>query len=127
MNVLFGLHSNWSINGVNIRDLLICSIFNNIVIMFFYKGCRYEHSDWSECDQATNTVTRNFTLSEGEQGCEQSHTITIACDKLNRIQAWKAKKRDRKQKKIDEKLQMKQDRKEKRKLEKEQRLSMYKF
>ncbi|VDI57321.1 Hypothetical predicted protein [Mytilus galloprovincialis] len=84
--------------------------------------CRYEHSDWSECDQATKTVTRNFTLSEGEQGCEQSHTITIACDKLNRIQAWKAKKRDRKQNRIDEKLQMKQDRKEKRKLEKEQRL-----
>ncbi|CAG2245537.1 unnamed protein product [Mytilus edulis] len=58
------------------------------------KRCRYDHSDWSECDQATNTVTRNFTLSEGEQGCEQSHTITITCDKLNRIQAWKEKKRD---------------------------------
>ncbi|XP_071124165.1 golgin subfamily A member 6-like protein 26 [Mytilus edulis] len=86
------------------------------------KRCRYEHSDWSECDQATNTATRNFTLSEGEQGCEQSHTITITCDKLNRIQAWKAKKRDRKQKRIDEKLQMKQERKERRKLEKEQRL-----
>ncbi|CAG2209161.1 unnamed protein product [Mytilus edulis] len=58
------------------------------------KRCRYEHSDWSECNQATNTVTRNFTLSEGEQGCKQSHTITITCDKLNRIQTWKAKKVD---------------------------------
>ncbi|XP_063417797.1 uncharacterized protein LOC134700373 [Mytilus trossulus] len=86
------------------------------------KRCQYAHSDWSECDQATNTVYRNFTLSEGEQGCKQTHSITITCDKLSRIQAWKAKKVDRKQKRKGEKLQMKQERKEKRKLEKEQRL-----
>ncbi|CAC5377197.1 unnamed protein product [Mytilus coruscus] len=67
---------------------------NKQLVKMQLKRCRYDHSDWSECDQATNTVTRNFTLSEGEQGCEQSHTITITCDKLNRIQAWKAKKVD---------------------------------
>ncbi|XP_052084164.1 golgin subfamily A member 6-like protein 2 [Mytilus californianus] len=95
---------------------------NKKLVKMQLKKCRYDHSDWSICDQATNTVTRNFTLREGEQDCEQSHTITITCDKFNRIQAWKAKKMDRKQKRKDEKLQMKQERKKKRKLVKEQRL-----
>lgn len=88
-------------------------------------GCNYDYSDWSECDSISNTVSRVLTLRDGEEGCEQTQTITITCNKYNRIQTWKAMKMERKNKRKEQKLQMKQEKKEmkeKRKLIKEQRL-----
>lgn len=89
------------------------------------KRCNYDYSDWSECDSISNTVSRVLTLRDGEEGCEQTQTITITCNKYNRIQTWKAMKMERKNKRKEQKLQMKQEKKEmkeKRKLIKEQRL-----
>jgi hypothetical protein len=96
-----------------------------IIILSLSSGCNYDYSDWSECDSISNTVSRVLTLRDGEEGCEQTQTITITCNKYNRIQTWKAMKMERKNKRKEQKLQMKQEKKEmkeKRKLIKEQRM-----
>lgn len=96
-----------------------------IIILSLSSGCNYDYSDWSECDSISNTVSRVLTLRDGKEGCEQTQTITITCNKYNRIQTWKAMKMERKNKRKEQKLQMKQEKKEmkeKRKLIKEQRM-----
>jgi hypothetical protein len=58
------------------------------------------------------SLSLKLTLRDGEEGCEQTQTITITCNKYNRIQTWKAMKMERKNKRKEQKLQMKQEKKE---------------
>lgn len=58
--------------------------------------CNYEKSEWSECDLSTNTTSKVFTLIEGDQDCEETHNITISCDRLEEIMERKTRKMERK-------------------------------
>lgn len=52
--------------------------------------CRYVKSQWSECDQKTNTRSRTLNLKKGEEGCVQTRTIQKKCKKACRYEkgAW---------------------------------------
>ena len=87
-----------------------------------FTGCKYNKGDWSECDIKTNTVTRVLTLRDAsEDGCEPTLDVAISCARFERIQARKAKKMERKNKKFSQKLLMKNQLKENKKMVKQQR------
>ena len=66
-------------------------------------------------------VSRVFTLTSGEEGCDETQILTISCTKLEQIQAWKAEKIERRQ----ENMERKQQTKERQNLLKEQRKSRF--
>lgn len=42
--------------------------------------CKYQKGEWSECDIATNTITRTNTLKKGDPAlCQASKVITKKC------------------------------------------------
>jgi hypothetical protein len=45
-------------------------------------GCRYAKAEWSECDPATNVMTKTMTLKRGDAGtCEPTKVVTKKCNK----------------------------------------------
>lgn len=44
-------------------------------------SCRYEKSQWTECNQETNIRSRVLTLKKGDEGCVPTRTIQRKCKK----------------------------------------------
>lgn len=88
--------------------------------------CKYDKGDWSDCDNTTNTVTREFTLRDFEEGCEPTFNVSISCEMFENVQAWKSKKAELKQEKMANKLQRKEEknqrREDKRKIKEQRQL-----
>jgi len=48
--------------------------------------CRYDKSQWSECDQQSNMRSRTLTLKKGDDGCVPTRTIQKKCKKACRYE-----------------------------------------
>ncbi|KAL5009509.1 hypothetical protein ScPMuIL_011814 [Solemya velum] len=49
------------------------------------KACRYTKGDWSECDEATQMMTRTLTLKRGDPAsCEETKQVSFSCKKVER-------------------------------------------
>jgi len=47
-------------------------------------SCRYEKSQWTECNPETNVRTRTLSLKKGDEGCIPTRTIQKKCKKACR-------------------------------------------
>ncbi|XP_055321617.1 uncharacterized protein LOC129577868 [Sitodiplosis mosellana] len=47
-------------------------------------SCRYEKSQWTECNAETNVRTRTLSLKKGDEGCIPTRTIQKKCKKACR-------------------------------------------
>ena len=45
----------------------------------YFLVCKYKFEDWSECDIATNTMTRKQTLKSGPSSCQQVKEYSRKC------------------------------------------------
>ena len=61
------------------------------------KKCKYDKSDWGDCDTATNMVSRTLTLQKGEDGCKQTQIQTISCEKFLQMKKMKEEKKTAKE------------------------------
>lgn len=57
-----------------------------IIISFYFvrtclASCRYEKSQWTECNPETNVRTRTLSLKKGDEGCIPTRTIQKKCKK----------------------------------------------
>lgn len=62
-------------------------IFFSSLLASFYTfdtclaSCRYEKSQWTECNPETNVRTRTLSLKKGDEGCIPTRTIQKKCKK----------------------------------------------
>lgn len=61
----------------------VCVFFIFLFYMDFTvsASCRYEKSQWTECNPETNVRTRTLSLKKGDEGCIQTRTIQKKCKK----------------------------------------------
>lgn len=66
-------------------SFVCCCCFRKKIILFlvshYSASCRYEKSQWSECNPESNIKTRTLSLKKGDEGCIQTRTIQKKCKK----------------------------------------------
>lgn len=63
------------------KQIIIFVLFYFCNICTCLASCRYEKSQWTECNAETNVRTRTLSLKKGDEGCIPTRTIQKKCKK----------------------------------------------